>query len=127
MELPAPSISAPGSTQIVGDLWPMISFIVLVLVALGGMIYVIRSLVHDVKEMKITLYNPKTTGDRLLTVAECEKCNANCKKETHEMIEDLKAEIKANGDVLCDVRVGIGILMERRKSETQRLIHDDRQ
>lgn len=106
----------PPETSAIGDTWPVISFLILAIFAMGGMCYVIKKMVDDVRQIKITLYNPAEPENRLLTVGECNRCNSECKKVNHDIFEKISEKMDMNAETLCAIRIAVGVLTDRGRN-----------
>ena len=102
--------------SVVGDFWQPVSFAMLCIFTMGGFAYVIKRLVEDVKEMKRTVY-PVEAHKRWMTAEECSRCRDDCKECNQDLFRAISEKLNENADTLCDIRVNIGVLMERRKED----------
>lgn len=98
-------------TAIIGDLWPIVVFVIGTIAATGWIYWI-------VKRLEKVIF-PADAADRLLTVAECKERQGECKKCNHDLFEKITEKLDENSNILCDIRVSVGVLTERLKDNAK--------
>jgi hypothetical protein len=105
--------------------WSIIVFLIMSLVALGGILAELRS----IAKWRIVVndqLNPKDIKDRFITAAFCETCQTKCQNQTAEHFAEIKEilskiddrreeNMRTLGEMACSISSMAGAMSEMQK------------
>jgi len=105
--------------------WSIVIFIMGSLVALGGILYELRSIARWRTKVDGQL-NPNDIKDRFITAAFCETCQNKCQKQTGEHFAEIKEilakiddrreeNMRTLGEMACSISSMAGAMTEMQK------------